>query len=62
NMRLILLLIQLLIGISTNLYFPAMGTAGLDLLAVRGNKRVPAPPPRITATTDFESVGILASY
>lgn len=46
-------LIQLEIGISTNLYFPAMGTAGLLLLAVKGYKRVPAPPPRITAIVLF---------
>lgn len=36
NMRLISELIQFDIGISTNLYLPAMGTAGFDLLAVRG--------------------------
>ena len=27
---------QLEIGMSTNLYFPAIGTAGLDLSAVKG--------------------------
>jgi hypothetical protein len=46
-------LIQLLIGISTSLYLPAMGTAGLDLLEVKGYNLVPAPPPRITAKTDL---------
>jgi hypothetical protein len=40
-------------GISTSLYFPARGTAGLLLLTVSGNRREPAPPPRITATTDL---------
>jgi hypothetical protein len=55
---LILLLIQLLIGISTNLYLPAIGTAGFERLAVKGYNRLPAPPPRITATTDFEIVFI----
>ena len=55
-MRLIWLLMQLLMGISTSRYFPAIGTAGLDLLTVKGNNRDPAPPPKITANTDFEIV------
>jgi hypothetical protein len=38
-------------GISTKRYFPAIGTAGLLLDEVSGDKRVPAPPPKITATT-----------
>ena len=38
----------LLIGISTNRYFPAKGTAGLHLNLVKGYKRVPLPPPIIT--------------
>jgi hypothetical protein len=46
-------LIQFEIGISTNRYFPAIGTAGLLRLAVKGYKRVPAPPPRITANVLF---------
>lgn len=37
---------QFEIGISTNLYFPAMGTAGLDLVYVSGNSLVPLPPPK----------------
>jgi hypothetical protein len=41
-------------GISTNLYFPAIGTAGLERVEVKGDKRLPAPPPRMTATTDVE--------
>jgi hypothetical protein len=59
NILLILLLIQLLIGISTNLYLPAIGTAGLLREAVKGNNLVPAPPPKITATTEFERDCIL---
>jgi len=53
NILLILELMQLEIGISTNRYLPAIGTAGLLLLRVNGYKRVPAPPPRITAITDL---------
>jgi hypothetical protein len=41
-------LIQLEIGISTSLYLPAIGTAGLLLAAVSGYNLLPAPPPRIT--------------
>jgi hypothetical protein len=48
-MRLIPQLMQFEIGISTNLYFPAIGTAGFERLAVSGYKRVPAPPPSMTA-------------
>ena len=39
---------QFEIGISTKRYFPAIGTAGLLLLAVRGYNLEPAPPPSIT--------------
>jgi hypothetical protein len=46
-------------GISTNLYFPAIDTAGFDLEAVKGYNLVPAPPPRITATTDLLIVSIV---
>jgi hypothetical protein len=49
---------QLLIGISTNRYLPAMGTAGFERLEVKGYNRLPAPPPRITATTEFDIVVI----
>ncbi|HKK89092.1 MAG TPA: hypothetical protein VJ917_09595, partial [Saprospiraceae bacterium] len=49
---------QLEIGISTSLYFPAMGTAGLDLCLVNGFRRVPRPPPKMTATTE-EFIAIL---
>jgi hypothetical protein len=44
-----LLLMQLEIGLSTNLYLPAMGTAGLLRVAVKGYSLDPAPPPKITA-------------
>jgi hypothetical protein len=46
-------LMQLEIGISTNLYLPAIGTAGLLLAAVRGYNLLPAPPPRITEIRDL---------
>jgi len=46
-------LIQFEIGISTNLYFPAIGTAGFDLLSVRGDNLDPCPPPRIIANALF---------
>jgi len=49
NMRLMPQLMQFEIGISTRRYFPAIGTAGFDRLAVRGKSLVPAPPPKITA-------------
>lgn len=49
KIRLILELIQLEIGMSTNRYLPAMGTAGLDLVSVKGDNLEPAPPPRIMA-------------
>jgi len=45
-------LMQLLIGISTKRYLPAIGTAGFERAAVNGYNLVPAPPPRITAITD----------
>jgi hypothetical protein len=35
------------IGISINLYFPAIGTAGLLLIEVKGYNLEPAPPPNI---------------
>jgi hypothetical protein len=46
-------LIQFEIGISTNRYFPAIGTAGLLLCRVSGYNLEPAPPPSITAITDL---------
>ena len=56
NILLILLLIQLLIGISTNRYLPAIGTAGFERFAVKGYNLLPAPPPKITATTELEKL------
>ena len=52
NILLRLELIQFEMGISTNLYLPAMGTAGLLLLAVKGYNLDPAPPPKTMAITD----------
>src|SRR5215213_10792819 len=48
NIRLMLELRQLDIGISTSLYLPAIGTAGFERVEVKGCNRVPAPPPKIT--------------
>jgi hypothetical protein len=42
---------QLEIGISTNRYLPAIGTAGLLLVDVNGESLVPAPPPKMIAMT-----------
>src|SRR5256885_6593989 len=42
---------QLEIGISTSRYLPASGTAGLARSRVRGNKRVPWPPPMMMEST-----------
>src|SRR6266540_3014411 len=42
---------QLEMGMSTRRYLPASGTAGLDRSLVSGNRRVPAPPPIMTAST-----------
>ena len=47
--------IQFEIGISTNLYLPAIGTAGFERVAVRGNNLDPCPPPRITEIT-FDAI------
>jgi hypothetical protein len=49
-------LIQLEIGISTNLYLPAIGTAGLLLEAVKGYNLDPAPPPNTIAITFAVSI------
>src|SRR5258705_13997144 len=42
---------QLEMGISTRRYLPASGTAGLARSLVKGNSRVPCPPPMITEST-----------
>src|SRR6267142_5253892 len=44
---------QLEMGISTRRYLPARGTAGLARSFVRGNSRVPWPPPMITESTSL---------
>ncbi|CAD0218891.1 protein of unknown function [Chryseobacterium sp. JV274] len=49
---------QFEIGISTNLYFPAIGTAGFDLEYVNGNNLVPLPPPKTMEIT-FRFINIL---
>jgi len=41
-------------GMSTSRYLPAIGTAGLERLAVRGYNLVPAPPPNITDRISFD--------
>ena len=38
-------------GISTNRYLPAIGTAGFDRDAVRGESRLPCPPPNTMQIT-----------
>src|SRR6185295_17839849 len=50
NMRITSELMQFDIGTSTRRYFPPSGTAGFERSRVRGNRRLPAPPPRITAS------------
>lgn len=58
NILLRLEFIQFEIGISTSLYFPAIGTAGLDLVEVSGYSREPCPPPRIMEIT-FDPIMVL---
>ncbi|MEI9807716.1 MAG: hypothetical protein WDO16_07470 [Bacteroidota bacterium] len=47
-------LMQLEIGISTRRYLPAIGTAGLERLAVKGYNLDPAPPPSIILSISLE--------
>ena len=42
---------QLEMGMSTSRYLPASGTAGLERSWVRGNSRVPCPPPMMIEST-----------
>ncbi len=42
-------LMQFEIGMSTSRYLPPSGTAGFERSSVSGDRRVPAPPPRMTA-------------
>src|SRR6201996_3072867 len=51
---------QLEIGISTNRYLPAIGTAGFERVAVSGYKRLPWPPPStMQITFEVISLGVL---
>src|SRR6185503_13150793 len=50
NIRITSEFMQFDIGTSTRRYFPPRGTAGFDRSRVSGNRRLPAPPPRITAS------------
>jgi hypothetical protein len=43
---------------STKRYLPAMGTAGFDRRAVKGDRREPAPPPKIIETVSFANTAI----
>src|SRR6266403_1106842 len=47
---------QLLIGMSTRRYLPASGTAGLARSFVKGNSRVPAPPPMMIARVSSDGI------
>src|SRR5215212_4834884 len=49
NMRSMSELMQFEMGMSTSLYLPPSGTAGFERRCVRGDRRVPAPPPSMTA-------------
>src|SRR5215207_6850437 len=44
-------LMQFESAISTSRYLPPSGTAGFDRCCVSGKRRLPAPPPRITANS-----------
>src|SRR5687768_11982236 len=49
---------QPLIGTSMRRYLPPIGTAGFERVAVRGNSRVPCPPPRMIASVSLDMRGI----
>src|SRR5882762_6788425 len=53
NMRITSELMQFEMGTSTKRYFPPRGTAGFERSRVNGCRRLPAPPPRITASKFF---------
>src|SRR5258708_29762603 len=53
NMRKTSELMQFEMGTSTSRYFPPSGTAGFERSRVSGCRRLPAPPPRITASKFF---------
>src|SRR5205807_7583236 len=50
NIRITSELMQFEMGTSTRRYFPPSGTAGFERSRVKGNRRLPAPPPRMTAS------------
>jgi hypothetical protein len=49
-------------GTSISRYFPAIGTAGLERIWVKGYRRLPCPPPKITASTFFRYGILKPSY
>src|SRR5215204_144384 len=49
NVRRMSELMQFESAISTSRYLPPSGTAGFERCCVSGKRRLPAPPPRITA-------------
>ena len=51
-------LMQLLMGISTSRYLPAIGTAGFERSFVNGKSRRPSPPPMITPKTFVRVIGL----
>src|SRR4029453_14388911 len=52
-------LMQLESAMSTSRYLPPIGTAGFDRCCVSGKRRLPAPPPRMTAKRfEFAGMGV----
>jgi hypothetical protein len=52
-----------LTGTSISRYFPPIGTAGFDRVAVSGKRRCPWPPPRMTASvSSIIDIGSLALF
>src|SRR4029453_3076331 len=51
---------QLLIGMSIRRYLPPSGTAGFDRIWVSGKSLVPRPPPRISVSTSFMALILIA--
>src|SRR6185369_13784003 len=61
NVRRMSELMQFESAMSTSRYFPPSGTAGFDRCWVSGKRRLPPPPPRITAKS-FGSAGMNRSW
>src|SRR5678815_526398 len=57
NVRRMSELMQLESAMSTRRYLPPSGTAGFERCCVSGKRRLPAPPPRMTAKS-FVSAGM----